>query len=72
MISSMKEKPIIHLLIRNISARAVVDEWIEKSSEADLRIRKAKTPGCVVIETVDPIYARRIAEMYGCKINIIE
>ena len=72
MISSMKEKPIIQLLIRNISARAVIDDWIEKSSEADLRIRKAKTPGHVVIETVDPIYARRIAEMYGCKVNIIE
>lgn len=68
----MKEKAIYQLLINSMSARHVVDDWYETSHAADIRIRRAKTKGHVVIETTDTLFAKRLLLRYGCKVNIIE
>lgn len=72
MISSMKETKIFQLLISNMSASHVVDDWLENSHAVDLRIRRAKTKGHVVIETTDTLFAQRLVLRYGSKVNIIE
>lgn len=68
----MKEIKIFQLLISSLSARTVVDDWYESSHAADIRIRRAKTKGHVVIETTDTLFAKRLLLRYGCKVNIIE
>lgn len=68
----MKENAIYQLLINSMSASTVVDDWYESSHAADLRIRKAKTKGHVVIETTDTLFAKRLLLRYRCKVNIIE
>lgn len=68
----MAEKKTFQLLISSMSARAVVDDWYDSSHAADIRIRRAKTKGHVVIETTDTLFAQRLLLRYGCKVNIIE
>lgn len=68
----MKENKIFQLLINSMSAGHVVDDWYESSHAADIRIRRAKTNGHVVIETTDTLFAKRLLLRYGCKVNIIE
>lgn len=60
------------LLLHRDSACAVVDDWVARNIQSDLRIRRAKTRGHVVIETRDVLFARNI-QMYhpDCKVNII-
>lgn len=72
MVVIMKEIKIFQLLISSLSARTVVDDWYESSHAADIRIRRAKTKGHVVIETTDTLFAKRLLLRYGCKVNIIE
>lgn len=68
----MKENAIYQMLINSMSAGHVVDDWYESSHAVDLRIRRAKTKGHVVIETTDTLFAKRLVLRYRCKVNIIE
>lgn len=37
-----------------------MDDWVECQRECDIRVRRAKTKGCVVLETTDAIYAAHL------------
>jgi len=59
------------LLLKGSEAADVVDEWAWRNIESDLRILRAKTPGCAVIETSDVLFAAKIRQMFpSCKVNI--
>lgn len=61
------------LLLKGSEAAGVVEEWAERNTESDLRIRRAKTPGHAVIETCDVMFAAKIRQMYpSCRVNITE
>ena len=51
----------------------VLDDWI-KSGKCDITLRIAKTKGCRVIETIDPLYAARILNYLRAaeKVNIVK
>lgn len=60
------------LLLRGSEAADVVRDWDFREVEADLRIRRAKTPGCVVVETTDVMFARHVfVEHPDAKVNIV-
>ncbi len=64
-------KELFQLLVRNEDARSVVEEWVARRIETDLRIRKAKTRGYRVIETTDILFANYVRTHYrDCKVNI--
>lgn len=64
---------LFQVLIRQSEALSVLDDWIERNIQSDLRIRRAKTAGCVVIETKDVIFARNICVWHpDAKINIVK
>ena len=66
-------KETFQLLIANISACAVLEDWVERNIQSDLRIRRAKTRGHVVFETKDVMFARQIQAWHpDCKVNIIK
>ena len=59
------------LLLTRSEAVAVAEDWTERDMESDLRLRKAKTKGHVVIETRDVMFARNIQVWHpSCKVNI--
>lgn len=61
------------LLVKNSNARSVIEEWTERDVQSDLRVRRAKTKGHVVIETKDVMFASFIQRYYpNCKVNIKE
>ena len=67
------ENKLYQLLLRKEEAVAVVDDWAERNIRSDLRLRRAKTPGHVVVETRDVMFARNIQLWHpGCKVHIKE
>ena len=53
-------------------ALSALDEWLSSGSRADLRVRRARTPRMVVIETLDVLYASRLVlQNAGCQANIV-
>ena len=65
------ENKLYQLLLAKDEAAAVVEDWAERGDESDLRLRKAKTKGHIVIETRDVIFASRIRQWHpSCKVNI--
>ena len=67
------ENKLYQLLLAKDEAAAVVEDWAERGVESDLRLRKAKTKGHIVIETRDVIFASRIRQWHpSCKVNIKE
>lgn len=67
----MATKDIYQLLVKKDAAGGIVDDWAERNETCDLRIRRAKTKGCVVIETDNPMYANNIRMWHpGCRVNI--
>lgn len=48
------------LLLHHDDVVGILDDWFEGNFSCDLRIRRAKTKGCVVVETTDALYAARI------------
>ena len=64
---------VFRLLIKGNTAREIVDDWYEGNQKCDIRLRRAKTPGCVVIETTDTLFAHRILRHYPtCRVSIKE
>lgn len=61
------------LLIPTRKAVEVVDNWVVREIESELRIVRAKTPGHVVIITTDTLFARKIQIWNpGCQVAIKE
>ena len=61
------------LLVKAREVAGIVDDWAERGIECDLRLRRAKTRGCVVIETRDPIYAANVKNWHpDCRVHIQE
>lgn len=66
-----KGTEIFQILIKGCEANGILESWIDKNLETDLRFRRAKTRGHVVIETKDVLFANYIRRWYpGCQINI--
>jgi hypothetical protein len=65
------ENQLYQLLLAKDEVAAVVEDWAERGVESDLRLRKAKTKGHIVMETRDVIFASRIRQWHpSCKVNI--
>lgn len=68
-----KEGTVYRILLKGSEAASVLTEWWEASVCADLRVRKAKTPKHIVVETTDAVFASHIIQMWpGCPVNIKE
>lgn len=59
------------ILVKGDKVGMVIDDWMYRGS-CDLTLRVAKTNGCRVIETTDPLYAARMVKYLGAaeKVNI--
>ena len=55
----------ILLLIPNRVIGEVMEDWVKRSAEADVRVRRAKTPGHTVIETKYVLYATEVVNTYA-------
>ena len=65
------ENKLYQLLLPKDEAAEVARDWAERNIESDLRFRKAKTRGHIVIETRDVMFARNIQVWHpSCKVNI--
>ena len=40
---------VFQILMDGNTSRAVLDDWLERNIQSDLKVRRAKTPGHVVI-----------------------
>ena len=70
-IKGIKGNETYQLLLERKEAASVADEWTERNIQGDLRIRRAKTRGHIVVETKDPVFASYIVQWHpGCKVNI--
>ena len=64
-------REVFQLLVRDFDTRSVVDEWVARRIETDLRIRKAKTRGFRVVETTDVLFANYVRTHYkDVRVNI--
>lgn len=65
------ENKLYQILLKEQEAEAVVDDWVERNIQSDLRLRRAKTKRHVVIETRDVMFAQNIQVWHpSCQINI--
>lgn len=68
-----KPGTLFQLLMKGCDAAGVVDDWYYQAMKADLRIRRARTEGCIVIETTDILFASRTLSYHPTtKVNIKE
>lgn len=58
---------VYQLLIDAHGCRSVIDDWLANDIACDLRFRRAKTKGHVVIETTDVLFGQRVLSSYYCK-----
>lgn len=66
-------KETFQLLLHNHSVRQVVEEWVSRDIQTDLRLRRAKTRGHTVIETKDVMFANNIRQWHPeCQVFIKE
>ena len=64
---------VFQLLLKSQEATGVVSEWLEMNRQADLRIRRAKTQGHVVIETTEVIFASHVIQWWpNVKVHVKE
>lgn len=71
--SEYKGTETFRLLIKNREAHSIVEEWTERNVQTDLRLRRAKTRGHVVIETKDVIFASFVQKNWpSCQVDIKE
>lgn len=63
-----KRGDTIYLLTDARSATSLMDDWLTHNYECDLLVhRSLKNKGCVVVETTDLLWARRIILWYKPK-----
>lgn len=66
-----QDNQIYQLLLKQEEAVSVVDDWVERRIQSDLRLRRAKTRGHVVVETRDVIFANNIRVWHpSCQVHI--
>ena len=71
MMDEYKEGDTIQVLIHGSHIGAVMEDWLEGNRECDIRVRRAKTKGCIVLETTDLFYAAHIVQWFpNVKTNI--
>ncbi len=71
--NNYKGTETFQLLVKNFDSRAIIDDWLERNIQTDIRIRRAKTPGHVVIETKDVMFANSVRMFHpGCQVHIKE
>lgn len=59
------------LLVSSSEAAGIVAIWEANAIATDLCLRRARTRGCVVIETTDVLFANGIRQAYPrCQVNI--
>lgn len=64
-------KETYHLMLSGSCAAEVVDEWMERGVTSDMRLRRSKDGGHIVIETRDVIFARDIHRLFpSTKVHI--
>lgn len=64
---------VFQLLLSGRAAAAAINEWWETKTQADVRVRRDKTMGSVVLETEDTIFAAHIIRLWpGTKVNVKE
>lgn len=56
----MTTTPTYQLLVEEREVAGIADDWAKHLTRADIRLRRAKTPKHVVIETTDPLFARHV------------
>ena len=72
-IKNYKGTETFQLLVKSGEAVEIVNDWAERGLECDLRLRRAKTRGHVVIETRDVIFASNIQKWHpSCQVCIKE
>ena len=61
------------ILVKGDNVGRVIDDWMY-SGKCDITLRMAKTKGCRVIETTDPLYGARIVKWLHAaeKVNIVK
>lgn len=61
------------VLVKNDRVGVIMDEWMYHGT-TDVTVRRAKTKGCCVIETTDPVFCSRIIKWIGAaeKVNIVK
>lgn len=64
LIDEYREGDTIQLLVHGSHIGAVMNDWLESHRECDIRVRRAKTKGYVVLETTDIIYASHIVQWF--------
>lgn len=71
MIEDYRDGDIIQLLIPGCHIGTVMEDWLSRNRDCDIKVRRAKTRGCAVLETTDIIYAAHIVQWFsGVKTNI--
>ena len=61
------------LRVKNQDARSVIEEWLERNVQTDIKVRRAKTRGHIVVETKDVIFSAFVQRNYpGCQVDIKE
>lgn len=71
MVDEFREGDVIQLLVPNDRIGDLMDDWLRRSTEADVRVRRAKTKGHVVVETQYLLYASYVVNNYGgVRVNI--
>ena len=62
---------LYQILLTDQEVRAVADDWLGRFIQSDLRLRRARTKGHVVVETSDTLFANNIRIWHpSCRVNI--
>lgn len=60
------------VLLSGSGAALMMEDWLDGGWRCDLRARRAKTEGKIVLETTDLVFASRmVIRNPGCKVSII-
>ena len=71
--SEYKGTETFRLLVKKHEASSIIDEWAEREIQSDVRVRRAKTRGHVVIETKDVIFSSFVQKNWpSCQVDIKE
>ena len=70
-VDDYRDGDVIQLLVPGDRIGSLMDEWMYRGAEADVRVRRAKTKGHVVIETRHLMYACYVVKNYaGVRVDI--
>ena len=71
--SEYKGTETFHLMEKNSEVRSIIEEWVEHNIQSDMKVRRSKVRGHVVIETKDVIFSAYVQKNWpGCQVHIEE